>query len=177
MEIPSATSADAGTYTCVLVNESGRTECSCEVSVCVPPLLSFVHFCTETCILSFLSFGSVYRYLILVNLIQVTVEHYSNDHETPPAFVKRLEDLTVMDGDEVTLSVTLSGRLLYIILLVWYCPGISPAIYEMRNNLFKSILFPKCEVCYTFSTSSGHLLEPFVNKVYENGTQYTLPIV
>lgn len=110
LEIPSATSADAGTYTCVLVNDSGRTECSCEVSVCVPPhLLSSVQFCTVICLFSCLNFVSVYRCLIFGNLTQVTVEHYSNDHDTPPSFVRRLEDLTVMDGDEVTLSVTLSG--------------------------------------------------------------------
>lgn len=33
LEIPSVTSADAGTYTCVLVNDAGKTECSCEVSL------------------------------------------------------------------------------------------------------------------------------------------------
>ncbi|KAK4304915.1 hypothetical protein Pmani_023160 [Petrolisthes manimaculis] len=69
LEIPSTSSADAGTYTCVLVNDAGRTECSCEV----------------------------------------TVEHHNNDHDTPPSFARRLQDQTMLDGDEVTLSVTLSG--------------------------------------------------------------------
>lgn len=31
LDLPSATAADAGTYTCVLVNDAGRAECSCEV--------------------------------------------------------------------------------------------------------------------------------------------------
>lgn len=33
LDLPSATAADAGTYTCVLVNDAGRAECSCEVVV------------------------------------------------------------------------------------------------------------------------------------------------
>ncbi|XP_050702039.1 myosin light chain kinase, smooth muscle-like isoform X1 [Eriocheir sinensis] len=69
LEIPSVTSADAGTYTCVLVNDAGKTECSCEV----------------------------------------VVEHHNGKHEQSPFFLQELQDLTVLDGDEVTLSVKLSG--------------------------------------------------------------------
>lgn len=71
LEIPSVSSADAGTYTCVLVNDAGKTECSCEV----------------------------------------VVEHHNERHNQPPFFLRELQDMTVLDGDEVTLSVKLSGSL------------------------------------------------------------------
>ncbi|XP_071534906.1 myosin light chain kinase, smooth muscle-like [Panulirus ornatus] len=69
LEIPSATAADAGTYTCVLVNDAGKSECSCEV----------------------------------------VVEHHHQTDNQPPHFLRRLQDFTVLDGDEVRLSVKLSG--------------------------------------------------------------------
>ncbi|KAG7174101.1 Myosin light chain kinase, smooth muscle-like 4, partial [Homarus americanus] len=69
LEIPSATAADAGTYTCVLINDAGKTECSCEVMV----------------------------------------ENHKEMADQPPYFLRRLQDLTVLDGDEVRLTVKLSG--------------------------------------------------------------------
>ncbi|KAK8746869.1 hypothetical protein OTU49_016869, partial [Cherax quadricarinatus] len=69
LEINEATIADAGTYTCVLVNDAGRTECSCEVMV----------------------------------------EHHKDTGDQPPYFLRPLQDHVALDGDQVTLSVKLSG--------------------------------------------------------------------
>lgn len=43
-------------------------------------------------------------------LPQVVVEHHNGKNEQPPFFLQELQDLTVLDGDEVTLSVKLSGK-------------------------------------------------------------------
>lgn len=41
---------------------------------------------------------------------QVVVEHHNERHDQQPFFLRELQDLTVLDGDEVTLSVKLSGE-------------------------------------------------------------------
>lgn len=40
----------------------------------------------------------------------MVVEHHNGKQEEPPFFLQELQDLTVLDGDEVTLSVKLSGE-------------------------------------------------------------------
>lgn len=39
------------------------------------------------------------------------MEHHNGNHDQPPVFLQELQDLTVLDGDEVTLSVKLTGEL------------------------------------------------------------------
>ncbi|XP_064106001.1 myosin light chain kinase, smooth muscle-like isoform X3 [Macrobrachium nipponense] len=71
LEVPEVTTADAGTYSCVLENDVGKTECSCEV----------------------------------------IVEHRNEAENTPPYIIQGLKDLTVLDGDEVRLSIRVGGSL------------------------------------------------------------------
>jgi len=69
LEISEVESTDAGTYTCTIVSDAGKAECSCEV----------------------------------------TVETRKDTGDLPPLFLRGLEDITSLDGDQVTLSIKLSG--------------------------------------------------------------------